>query len=166
MRNKTASRNLDGKLYTGYFHTNQNGSSAASGAQVLAGVRLEEPKQRHFRASFATARRRKQPGRKRLVQDMAGRVAAPESLNTPRNIASLSTYRVLNPARNSATCTPNDGLGGGFARMSRIPAIFRHGEGAPAQAGALQHPIHIYGFQIRSVPFIARWPSVAHFRRT
>ena len=30
----------------------------------------------------------------------------------------------------------------------------------------LQHPTHIYGFQFRSVPFIARWPSVAHFRRT
>ncbi len=31
---------------------------------------------------------------------------------------------------------------------------------------ALQHPTYVYGFQIRFVPFIARWPSVAHFRRT
>ncbi len=35
--------------------------------------------------------------------------------------------------------------------------------GAPE---ALQHPTHVCGFQIRFVPFIARWPSVAHFRRT
>ncbi len=58
-------------------------------------------------------------------------------------IVSVPKYRVLNPARrfrprrparNSASCAVNERLGTGFVRMSRMPAIFRHGERAGAHA--------------------------------
>ncbi len=60
-------------------------------------------------------------------------------------VVSVPKYRVLNPARryrprrparDSAPCAVNERLGAGFARISRMPAIFRHEKGSPARAGA------------------------------